>query len=70
MILFCHVISQDHLIEGSCDFIGRTLLFEVKPLPSLVDKDIVVVETMLLVCLMISQVHETITYGNIMGKRT
>ena len=22
MVLVCHVISQDHLIKGSCDFIG------------------------------------------------
>ena len=30
MVLVCHVISQDHLIKGSCDFIGGS-----SPPPSL-----------------------------------
>ena len=26
MVLVCHVISQDHMIKGSCDFMGGSPL--------------------------------------------
>ena len=44
MVLICHMISEDHVIEESCDFIGRisSRLFHI--LPSLVATGTVVVE--------------------------
>ena len=44
MILGYHVISQDHIIKGSCDFIGVCQLRYVMILPSLVAIGTVVVE--------------------------
>ena len=44
MILGYHVISQDHIIKGSCDFIGRNPSRYVMILPSLVAIGTVVVE--------------------------
>ena len=42
VILVCHVISQDHVIKGSCDFAGRSPTSYI--LPSLVALGTVVVE--------------------------
>ena len=36
MVLVCHVISQDHVVKGSCDFMGRSPSNEVPFLPSFV----------------------------------
>ena len=36
MVLACHMISQDHLIKASCDFISRSPSRQVIVLPSLV----------------------------------
>ena len=36
MFLFCHMILQDHLIKGSCDFMIGSLSWQVTTLPSLV----------------------------------
>ena len=44
MVLVCHVISQDHEIKGSYDFMGNSLSKQVTILPSLVAKDTLVVE--------------------------
>ena len=44
MILGYQVISQDHIIKGSCDFIGRNPSRYVMILPSLVAIGTVVVE--------------------------
>ena len=44
MVLICHMILQDQLTKGSCDFMGRRLFWLVAVLPSLVAIDIVVVE--------------------------
>ena len=44
MALVCHMILQDHVIQGSCDFMGGTLSWYVTPLPSLVVTGIVLVE--------------------------
>ena len=49
MILVCHVILQDHVIERSCDFMDRSPSRKVTILPSLVAIGTLVVE-MLLVC--------------------
>ena len=48
MYLNCHVTSYDHLIEGSCDFIGGSSSRHVKTLISLVT--ISTVKEMLKVC--------------------
>ena len=42
--LMFHVISQNHLIEGSCKFINETSLLYVITMPSLVAIGIVVIE--------------------------
>ena len=42
--LVCQVISQDHLINGLCDFVSGCLTWQVTTLPSLVVMDIVIVE--------------------------
>ena len=46
MALVCRIemISQDHVIKGSCDFIGETTSWQVTIMPSLVAKGTVVVE--------------------------
>ena len=44
MVLVCHVISQDHGMKGSYDFMGNSLSKQVTILPSLVAKDTLVVE--------------------------
>ena len=31
--LVCHVISQDHMIKGSCDFTGHSMHWGINPLP-------------------------------------
>ena len=31
MVLACHVISQDHVINGSCDFVGVPLMVSHDP---------------------------------------
>ena len=36
MILGCNVISQDHMNDGSCSFMGRSPSRQVTVLPSLV----------------------------------
>ena len=36
MVLVCHVISQDHLINGSSDFVGRSTSKQVTTLQNLV----------------------------------
>ena len=41
VFLICHMISQDYMIEGSCNFIskiGKSSLMQVTILPSLVRK--------------------------------
>ena len=35
MVLACHVMSQDHVIRGSCDFIGSSALKRAAILPNL-----------------------------------
>ena len=35
MVLVCHVISQDHLINGSYDFVGRSTSKQVTTLQNL-----------------------------------
>ena len=42
--LIYHVTSQDRVIEGSCEFMGRSSSLYVSALPCLVAKGIVVVE--------------------------
>ena len=42
--LVCHVILQDHVVKGSCDFIGGSPSWYVTTLQSLVAIGIVVVE--------------------------
>ena len=44
MILACHVISQNRVIKGSCDFMGSILSRWATILPSLVVIDTFVVE--------------------------
>ena len=44
MTLVCHLVSQDHVIEGSCKFIGGRSSWYVTILPGLVAISIVVVE--------------------------
>ena len=44
MILICHVISQDHVTLGSCDFMGRSPLRNVTNLYNLVAITTMVVE--------------------------
>ena len=44
MYLICHVTSHDHPTEGSCKFIGGSLLRYVINLISLATKGIVIVE--------------------------
>ena len=44
MVLLCHLILQDHVIKGSCDFIDGRPLWLVITLPNLVTIGIVVVE--------------------------
>ena len=44
MVLFCHLISQDHAIKESCDFTGGSFSWYVTKLPTLVIIAIVVVE--------------------------
>ena len=44
MILICHLISQDHVIKGSCGFMGGSPLWYVTTLLSLVAIGIVEVE--------------------------
>ena len=36
MVLACHVMSQDHVIRGSCDLMGSNLSRWATILPSLV----------------------------------
>ena len=40
----CHVTSHDHLIEGSCEFMGGSSLQYITTLISLVTISIVIVE--------------------------
>ena len=35
MILVCHAISQDHMMKGLCDFIGKSPSTEIIILPNL-----------------------------------
>ena len=44
MYLICHVTSHDHLIERTCEFMGRISLCYVTTLISLVTMSIVMVE--------------------------
>ena len=44
MVLVGHVISQDHVIKGTCDFTGRRLSRQVTILSSLETIGIVVTE--------------------------
>ena len=44
MILVYYVISQEHMIKGSCDFIDRSPSRQVTILPSFAAIDTVVVE--------------------------
>ena len=44
MFLICHMISQDHVIKGSCDIMGGTLSRQVFNLSILVVIDIVLGE--------------------------
>ena len=45
MILVYHMISQDHMIKESCDFIGRSPARLVTILPRKVAKNAVIVKT-------------------------
>ena len=42
--LICHVTSQNHVFEGSCNFLSGSFSWYVTTLPSLVAIGIVVVE--------------------------
>ena len=44
MVLVCHVILQEHVIKGSCDFMSYIPSWYVITLPILVTISIVVVE--------------------------
>ena len=44
MVLVCHVISNDHVIRGSSNFMGRSLSRKVFVFPSLVTIGTVIVE--------------------------
>ena len=44
MVLFCHIISQNHVIQGSCGFMDGSHPWEVSTMPSLVAIGILVVE--------------------------
>ena len=44
MVLACHVILQDHVIKGSCDFIGRSPSRKIIIQPSLTAIGTVVVK--------------------------
>ena len=44
MVLVCHVILQDHVIKGSCNFMGGNPSWQVIALPSLVAIAVLVVE--------------------------
>ena len=44
MVLVCHVILQDHVIKGSCDFMGYIPSRYVITLPILVTISIVIAE--------------------------
>ena len=44
MVLVYHVISQDHVITGPCDFMGRSPWRQVSILQSLVGPDFLIVE--------------------------
>ena len=44
MVLVCHVISQDHMVKGSCDFMGGSPSWYFTTLPSWVAIGIVVME--------------------------
>ena len=45
VVLVCHVVSQDHVIKGSCDFIGRSpSRYHVTTLPSLMAIGTLIVE--------------------------
>ena len=54
MVLVCHVILQDHVIKGSCDFTGRSPSRLVSILSRLVTITILVVEIMDLGCHLVS----------------
>ena len=42
VLMVCHIISDDHVVKGSCEFMGGNAHMEVTTLPSLVTIDIVV----------------------------
>ena len=44
MVLVCHVILQDHIIKGSCDFMGCSSSYQVTILQRLVAIATLVVE--------------------------
>ena len=44
LVLVCHVISQDHVIKGSCDFMERSSWSELTIPPSLLAIDALIVE--------------------------
>ena len=44
MALVCHIVLQDNVIKGLCDFMGWRPSWNVTTLPRLVVKDIVVVQ--------------------------
>ena len=44
MYLICHVTSHDHVIEGSCEFMGGNSLWYIINLRGLVTISIVIVE--------------------------
>ena len=44
MVLVCHVISQDHMVKGSSDFMGGSPSWYVTTPPSWVAIGIVVME--------------------------
>ena len=42
VLMICHIILHDHVVKGSCEFMGGKAHIEVTTLPSLVTIDIVV----------------------------
>ena len=57
MYLICHVTLQDHLIQGSCKFIGGSSLQYITMLASLMTIDIVIAEIKFLICHVTSRKH-------------
>ena len=64
MVIVCHIISQNPIIQGSIGFMGRIYLWKVTSLPSLVFIGNMLVEIWFLVWHVISQNHLTKRHSN------